>query len=31
MLDLDVHTLTVRDVKDLPRDTAWADVPTPAF
>ncbi len=31
MLDVDVHTLTIRDVKDLPRDTAWADVPTPVF
>jgi protein-S-isoprenylcysteine O-methyltransferase Ste14 len=31
MLDVDVHTLTIRDVKDLPKDTAWADVPTPVF
>jgi protein-S-isoprenylcysteine O-methyltransferase Ste14 len=31
MLDVDIHTLTVRDVKDLPKDTAWADVPTPVF
>ncbi|MFI5340598.1 MAG: methyltransferase family protein [Candidatus Methylomirabilales bacterium] len=31
MLDVDVHTLTIREVKDLPKDTAWADVPTPVF
>ncbi len=31
MLDVDVHTLTIRDVKDLPKDTAWANVPTPVF
>jgi protein-S-isoprenylcysteine O-methyltransferase Ste14 len=31
MLDVDVHTLTIRDVKDLSKDTAWADVPTPVF
>ncbi len=31
MLDVDVHSLTIRDVKDLPKNTAWADVPTPVF
>jgi protein-S-isoprenylcysteine O-methyltransferase Ste14 len=31
MLDLDVHTLTVRELKDLPKETAWANVPTPVF
>ena len=31
MLDVDVHTLTIRGVKDLPKDTAWANVPTPVF
>jgi protein-S-isoprenylcysteine O-methyltransferase Ste14 len=31
MLDLDVHSLAIRDLKDLPKDTAWAKVPTPAF
>jgi protein-S-isoprenylcysteine O-methyltransferase Ste14 len=31
MLDVDVHTLTIRDVRDLPKDTAWANVPTPVF
>jgi protein-S-isoprenylcysteine O-methyltransferase Ste14 len=31
MLDVDLHSLTIRDVKDLPKDTAWANVPTPVF
>jgi hypothetical protein len=31
MLDVDVHSLTIRDVEDLPKDTAWANVPTPVF
>lgn len=31
MLDVDVHSLTILDVKDLPKDTAWANVPTPVF
>ena len=31
MLDVDAHTLAIREVKDLPRDTAWANVPTPVF
>jgi len=31
MLDVDIHTLTVRELKDLPKQTAWANVPTPVF
>jgi protein-S-isoprenylcysteine O-methyltransferase Ste14 len=31
MLDVDIHTLTVRVLKDLPTQTAWANVPTPIF
>jgi hypothetical protein len=31
MLDLDIHTLVIQDLKDLPRETAWANVPTPVF
>jgi len=31
MLDVDIHSLAIRDVKDLPKDTAWAGVPTPVF
>jgi protein-S-isoprenylcysteine O-methyltransferase Ste14 len=31
MLDVDMHTLTVRELKDLPKQTAWANVPTPVF
>ena len=31
MLDVDIHTLTVRELKDLPKETAWANVPTPVF
>jgi protein-S-isoprenylcysteine O-methyltransferase Ste14 len=31
MLDMDIHTLTVRELKDLPKETAWANVPTPVF
>jgi len=31
MLDLDVHSLKVLAVKDLPRDTGWGTVPTPVF
>jgi hypothetical protein len=31
MLDVDIHTLAVREVKDLPKQTAWANVPTPVF
>jgi hypothetical protein len=31
MLDVDIHTLAIQDLKDLPRETAWANVPTPVF
>ncbi len=31
MIDLDVHSLNVLDVKALPVETAWGRVPTPAF
>ena len=31
MVDLDVHTLSVLDLKTLPEETAWGRVPTPAF
>jgi len=31
MLDVDIHTLAVQELKDLPRETAWANVPTPVF
>jgi hypothetical protein len=31
MLDVDIHTLAVREMKDLPKQTAWANVPTPVF
>ena len=31
MVDLDVHSLTVLDVRSLPTETAWGRVPTPAF
>jgi len=31
MLDLDIHTLGIQNMKDLPPQTAWANVPTPAF
>ncbi len=31
MIDLDVHSLNVLDVKNLPVETAWGRVPTPAF
>ena len=31
MVDVDVHTLAIRNLKDLPKQTAWADVPTPVF
>ena len=31
MVDLDVHSLKVLDVKNLPVETAWGRVPTPAF
>jgi len=31
LLDVDIHTLAIQDLKDLPRETAWAHVPTPVF
>ena len=31
MLDVNVHTLSVLRLKDLPKQTAWANVPTPVF
>ena len=31
MVDLDVHSLNVLDLKTLPLETAWGRVPTPAF
>jgi len=31
MADLDVHSLSVLEVKSLPIETAWGRVPTPAF
>jgi protein-S-isoprenylcysteine O-methyltransferase Ste14 len=31
MVDLDVHSLNILDLKTLPVETAWGRVPTPAF
>lgn len=31
MVDLDVHSLNILDLKTLPVETAWGKVPTPAF
>jgi protein-S-isoprenylcysteine O-methyltransferase Ste14 len=31
MLDVDIHTLAIQNLKDLPQETAWANVPTPVF
>jgi hypothetical protein len=31
MIDLDMHSLSVLDLKPLPVETAWGKVPTPAF
>jgi protein-S-isoprenylcysteine O-methyltransferase Ste14 len=31
MVDVDVHSLTVLDAKNLPVETAWGKVPTPTF
>ncbi len=31
MIDVDVHELSVREVRTLPRETAWGRVPTPSF
>ncbi len=31
MLDVDIHTLAIQNLTDLPKETAWANVPTPVF
>ena len=31
MLDVEIHELTLIEVKDLPKDTGWGTVPTPVF
>ncbi len=31
MVDLEVHTMTVQQVKDLPHGSGWGSVPTPVF
>jgi hypothetical protein len=31
MLDVDVHGLTLLELKDLSKDTGWGTVPTPVF
>ena len=31
MIDVDVHQLKILDWKNLPVETAWGKVPTPAF
>jgi len=31
MVDLDVHSLSILDVRSLPIETAWGKVPTPSF
>jgi protein-S-isoprenylcysteine O-methyltransferase Ste14 len=31
LADVDVHTLELRDVRDLPQETGWGRVPTPSF
>ena len=31
MIDVDVHQLKILDLKNLPVETAWGKVPTPAF
>jgi hypothetical protein len=31
MVDLDVHSLGILDVRSLPIETAWGKVPTPSF
>jgi hypothetical protein len=31
MMDIEVHSLTILDLKDLPKDTGWGTVPTPVF
>jgi hypothetical protein len=31
MLDVEIHTLSILDLRDLPKDTGWGMVPTPVF
>lgn len=31
MLDVEIHNLSLLDLKDLPQDTGWGKVPTPVF
>jgi hypothetical protein len=31
LADVDMHTLAVQTVRDLPQDTGWGRVPTPSF
>ena len=31
LADVDMHTLAVHTVRDLPQDTRWGRVPTPSF
>ena len=31
MVDMDIHNLTIHDLKELPKDTGWGKVPTPLF
>ena len=31
MVDVEIHGLSLLELKDLPRDTGWGTVPTPVF
>ncbi|MDO9289608.1 MAG: hypothetical protein Q7T83_12575 [Thermodesulfovibrionales bacterium] len=31
MIDIDIHSLQLFDLKELPSDTGWGTVPTPVF
>jgi protein-S-isoprenylcysteine O-methyltransferase Ste14 len=31
MIDIDIHTLKISELKELPHDTGWGTVPTPVF
>jgi protein-S-isoprenylcysteine O-methyltransferase Ste14 len=31
MVDMDIHNLSIHDLKELPKDTGWGKVPTPIF
>jgi hypothetical protein len=31
MIDIDIHSLQISDLKELPNDTGWGTVPTPVF